>query len=67
MDAHAFASLAQVKILLIPIGLIPQSSFDAYVKEIRSFESLRLGEIPTDTRDGRGAHTDDPKFCLMTS
>ncbi|KDR81631.1 hypothetical protein GALMADRAFT_239700 [Galerina marginata CBS 339.88] len=55
MDTHAFASLAHVRILLIPVGLIPQSLFAAYTEEIRSFESIRLGEIPAETRDGRAA------------
>ncbi|PPQ83346.1 hypothetical protein CVT25_003985 [Psilocybe cyanescens] len=55
MDTHVFASLAHIRILLIPVGLIPQSSFDTYAEEIRSFDSIRLGEIPTDTRDGRAA------------
>uniref|UniRef100_A0A8H8CM97 Transport protein particle subunit trs120 n=1 Tax=Psilocybe cubensis TaxID=181762 RepID=A0A8H8CM97_PSICU len=55
MDTHAFASLAHIRILLIPVGLIPRSSFDVYAEEIRSFDSIRLGEIPTDTRDGRAA------------
>lgn len=54
MDTHPFASLAHVRILLIPVGLIPQSLFEIYAAEIRTFDSLRLAEIPTDTRDGRG-------------
>ncbi|KAF8163323.1 TRAPP II complex [Crassisporium funariophilum] len=55
MDTHAFASLAHVRILLIPVGLIPQSSFEDYAAEIRSFEFIRLGEIPADTKDGKAA------------
>ncbi|KAF9482780.1 hypothetical protein BDN70DRAFT_874562 [Pholiota conissans] len=55
MDTHAFASLAHVQILLIPVGLIPQASFDVYAEEIRSYESLKLGEIPTETKDGKAA------------
>ncbi|KAF8910953.1 transport protein particle complex subunit [Gymnopilus junonius] len=55
MDTHPFASLAHVRILLIPVGLIPQSLFETYANEIRNFESLRLAEIPADTRDGRAA------------
>jgi len=54
METHAFASLAHIRILLIPVGLIPQSSYEAYASEIRSFETLRLGEIPADTKDGKG-------------
>jgi len=54
MDTHPFASLAHVRILLIPVGLIPQASYDTFSQEIRSFETLRLAEIPADTKDGRG-------------
>lgn len=54
MDTHPFASLAHVQILLIPVGLIPQASYDTFAQEIRSFETLKLGEIPADTKDDRG-------------
>lgn len=54
MDSHAFASLAHVRILLLPIGLIPQSLFETYASEIRTYTSLKLAEIPADTRDGKG-------------
>ena len=54
MDNFSFASLAYVRILLLPVGLIPQVSFESYAAEIRSFEFIRLGEIPADTKDGKG-------------
>ena len=54
MDTHPFASLAHVRILLLPVGLIPQASYDTFSQEIRSFETLRLSEIPANTKDGRG-------------
>lgn len=54
METHAFASLAHVRILLVPVGLIPQASFDSYAEEIRSYETLKLAEIPSETKDGRG-------------
>ena len=54
MDNFSFASLAYVRILLLPVGLIPQASFESYAAEIRSFESIRLGEIPADTKGGKG-------------
>ena len=54
MDNFSFASLAYVRILLLPVGLIPQTSFESYAAEIRSFESIRLGEIPADTKGGKG-------------
>lgn len=55
MISYAFASLAHVRILLLPVGQIPRATFDAYAAEIRSFESIRLGDIPGDARDERGA------------
>ncbi|KAF4614895.1 hypothetical protein D9613_003081 [Agrocybe pediades] len=55
MDTHPFASLAHFRILLIPVGSILQTAFETYAEEIRSFDSLRLGEIPTNTKDGRAA------------
>ncbi|KAF8964707.1 TRAPP II complex [Flammula alnicola] len=60
MDTHAFASLAHVRVLLIPVGLIRQTSFESYAAEIRSFETLRLGEIPADTKDGRARFLPNP-------
>lgn len=54
MDVHPFASLARIRILLLPIGLISQSSFEAYAAEIRSFENIRLSDIPAGARDGKG-------------
>lgn len=57
MDHHAFAALAQVRILLLPVGHITKSEFDTYAAEIRSFENIRLGDIPDDPRDERGAST----------
>lgn len=54
MDTHAFASLAHVRILLMPVGVIPQSTFEKYASEIRTFESIRLGDIPADQKDERG-------------
>jgi len=55
MDSHAFASLAHVRILLIPVGSIPQSAFEKYASDIRSFDSIRLGDIPPDEKDDKGA------------
>ncbi len=55
MDTHVFASLAHVQILLVPVGSISQPTFDKYVTEIRNFEAIRLGDIPVDSKDERGA------------
>jgi len=54
METHAFASLAHVRILLIPVGLIPKPLYESYAAEIRSFTTLKLAEIPAETKDGRG-------------
>lgn len=54
MDTHAFASLAHVRILLMPVGTIPQSTFEKYASNIRSFDSIRLGDIPADHKDDKG-------------
>lgn len=54
MDTHGFASLAHLQILLVPVGSISLSVFERYVAEIRSFESLRLGDIPVDSKNERG-------------
>ncbi|KIY43410.1 hypothetical protein FISHEDRAFT_53353 [Fistulina hepatica ATCC 64428] len=53
MDSHAFGSLAQLQILLIPVGLIPQSSFESYAAEIRTFEEIRHVDIPESGKDDR--------------
>jgi hypothetical protein len=58
MDTHAFASLAHVRILLLPVGGIQQSTFEKYAAEIRSFDDIRLGDIPADNKDERGASND---------
>ena len=55
MISYAFVSLAHVRILLLPVGQIPRATFDTYAAEIRSFESIRLGDIPGDAKDERGA------------
>jgi len=54
MDNPAFASLAHVQVLLLPVGSISQATFERYAAEIRSFESIRLGDIPADAKGERG-------------
>jgi hypothetical protein len=55
METYAFASLAHIRILLVPVGLIPKALFESYTAEIRSFTTLKLAEIPSDTKDGGGS------------
>jgi trafficking protein particle complex subunit 9 len=54
MDSHAFASLAHVRILLLPIGSLQQSTFEKFAAEIKAFDDIRLGDIPADQKDERG-------------
>ncbi|KAJ7285808.1 TRAPP II complex [Mycena rebaudengoi] len=60
MDTHAFASLAQVRILLVPVGTVPQSAFDKYAAELRTFDAIRLGDIPADNKDERARFMPNP-------
>ncbi|KAJ8078800.1 hypothetical protein AAF712_001246 [Marasmius tenuissimus] len=60
MDTHVFASLAQVRILLVPVGPISPDLFEKYASEIRSFDSIRLGDIPEATSDERARFTSNP-------
>ena len=57
MDNFAFTSLAHVRILLVPVGAIPRTTFERHAAEIRSFESIRLGDIPANAKDERGVFT----------
>lgn len=54
MSSQAFASLAQIQILLLPVGDIHHEIYEKWASEIRTFESIRLSDIPTDTRGNRG-------------
>ena len=55
MDHLAFASLAQIKILLVPVGSVTKSLFDKRAAEIRSFDNIPLGDITVGDKDQRGA------------
>lgn len=55
MDPMTFASLAQIRILLLPVGSIKRPSFEKWASEIRSFENIRLGDIPADPQEDKGA------------
>ncbi|KIJ69369.1 hypothetical protein HYDPIDRAFT_24212 [Hydnomerulius pinastri MD-312] len=60
MSSYAFASLAHVRILLLPVGPIPRATFEAYAAEIRTFDSIRLGDIPGDAKDERARFMPSP-------
>ena len=56
MDLLDFGSLAHIRILLLPVGSIKRASFEQWASEIRTFENIRLGDIPADNREEKGAH-----------
>ncbi|KAF7363484.1 hypothetical protein MSAN_01004300 [Mycena sanguinolenta] len=60
MDTHAFASLAQIRILLVPVGTISQSTFDKHAAEFRSFDAIPLGDIPADNKDEKARFMPKP-------
>lgn len=53
MDATPFASLAQIRILLVPVGSIRRSVFEKYSGLVRTLEHIRLGDIPPDPREDK--------------
>lgn len=55
MDGTPFASLAQIRILLVPVGTIRKSVFEKYSGLVKTIEHLRLGDIPPDSREDRSA------------
>ncbi|CAE6440674.1 unnamed protein product [Rhizoctonia solani] len=53
MEAAPFATLGHVRVLLIPVGPIRKPTFDKWTALIRSFEHIRLDDIPPDPREER--------------
>ncbi|KAG1756741.1 TRAPP II complex [Suillus paluster] len=60
MTSHAFAALAHIQILVLPVGPIPRTAFEKYAAEIRTFDSIRLGDIPTGMKDERARFMPNP-------
>lgn len=60
MNSHAFAALAHIQILVLPVGPIPRAAFEKYAAEIRTFDSIRLGDIPTGMKDERARFMPNP-------
>ena len=54
MDEQVFASLAQINILVVPVGNVGQDTFEKWAGEVRKFEEIRLGDIPSSSKDERG-------------
>lgn len=51
----AFASLAKIRILLLPVGSVSRSIFSHWQEEFKTFDEIRLSDVPADNRDDRGA------------
>ncbi|KIJ44069.1 hypothetical protein M422DRAFT_252562 [Sphaerobolus stellatus SS14] len=51
MEFPPFASLGTIQILIIPVGNVNEHSFKKWASLIRSFDTIRLGDIPPDSRD----------------
>ena len=49
----AFASLAHIRVLLLPVGGISKSKFEAYADLIRDIDHVRLVDIPADPREDK--------------
>lgn len=60
MNSNAFASLAHVRILLVPVGPIPSDIFEAHAAEIKAFDSIRLGDIPGDAKGEKARFMPSP-------
>jgi trafficking protein particle complex subunit 9 len=54
MDPLDFGSLAHIRILLLPVGSITHAAFKQWAAEIKSFDNIRLSDIPADAREDRG-------------
>ncbi|KAI0720991.1 TRAPP II complex [Cerioporus squamosus] len=53
MESFAYGSLAQIRVLLLPVGNIRRSTFERWALDIKSIDSIRLGDISTDVKDER--------------
>ncbi|KAF8522281.1 TRAPP II complex [Hysterangium stoloniferum] len=54
MEFPPFASLGHVRILVVPVGNIKKQAFDKWANIVRSFETIRLGDISPHSRDDYG-------------
>lgn len=50
----AYASLAHIRILLIPVNPISPQAFERWSTQLQEFNEIRLSDIPADNRDERG-------------
>ncbi|EJD06035.1 Trs120-domain-containing protein [Fomitiporia mediterranea MF3/22] len=57
---HLFASLAHIRILLLPVGNIQRATFDGWAGDIKDFEEIRLSDVPADSREDRARFMPNP-------
>lgn len=53
MESFAYGSLAQIRILLLPIGNIRRTTFEKWVQVLKEIDIVRLGDLTTDVKDER--------------
>ncbi|OCB84083.1 hypothetical protein A7U60_g8755 [Sanghuangporus baumii] len=57
---NAFASLAHIRVLLLPVGNVQRPTFERWAEEFREFEEIRLSDVPADSRDDRARFMPNP-------
>ncbi|KAH8117559.1 Trs120-domain-containing protein [Phellopilus nigrolimitatus] len=57
---QAFASLAHIRILVLPVGSIQRSSFEEWSAMVRDFDEIRLSDVPGDSRDDKARFMPNP-------
>ena len=53
MESFVYGSLAQIRVLLLPVGNIRRSTLERWALDIKSIDTIRLGDISTDVKDER--------------
>ncbi len=76
MELPSFASLARIRILLLPVGEIQQTTFKQWSLAISSLSDIKLSDVPP-SRDDKGSHLSvqssrsdpfsQPVLCLVPS
>jgi hypothetical protein len=56
METIAFASLAHLKIIIIPVGPIAKPVYDKWNAVLRTFESIPLVDVPPARHDDRSEY-----------
>lgn len=54
MESSPFASLAHLRVLVIPVGDIPRATFEEWATVVRGFESIPLFDIPPARAEDKG-------------